>query len=42
MALSLNEKTVYPQLAATISAEKLALHFTPTEEEIVFATKGVT
>jgi len=38
--LSLNEKTVYPQLAAIIGAEELALHFTPTEEEIVFATKG--
>jgi len=38
--MSLNEKTVYPRLSETIGAEELAFHFTPTEEEIVFASKG--
>src|SRR5450432_4328986 len=38
--LALHEKTVYPQLAESVGADELALHFTPTEEEIEFATCG--
>jgi hypothetical protein len=34
--LSLYDKTVYLRLAANITAEELALDFTPTEEEIEF------
>jgi hypothetical protein len=37
--LPLYEKTVYPQLAETITADDLALHFMPSEEEIEFANK---
>ena len=34
------EKTVYPQLSRTITTDELALHLSPTEEDIEFATKG--
>ena len=38
--MSLNEKTVYPQLAEIIAADELAVYFTPTDEEIVFVMKS--
>ncbi len=38
--MSLGEKTVYPQLAENSGADNLTIHFTPTEEEIIFVTKG--
>src|SRR5450432_2584922 len=37
--MSLYEKTVYPQLAEPITADELAIHFTPSEEEIAFTIK---
>jgi len=37
--LSLYAKTVYPRLAGTIGDDELALHFTPTEEELEFTAK---
>ena len=38
--MSLFEKTVYPQLALAISADELALHFTPTQDELEFTIKN--
>ncbi len=34
--------SVYPQLAENIGADNLTIHFTPTEEEIIFVTKGAS
>ena len=38
--MSLYEKTVYPRLAEKITADELALTFTPTEEELDFTTRS--
>jgi len=38
--LSLYEKTVYPQLVPTFTADELERYFTPTAEELEFANKG--
>ena len=38
--MSLYEKTVYPRLAEPLTADELALDFTPTEEEIEFTTRS--
>jgi hypothetical protein len=38
--MSLFEKTVYPQLVQPISGDELALHFTPTQDELEFTTKN--
>jgi Domain of unknown function (DUF4158) len=37
--MSLYEKTVYPQLAEPLTADELAIHFAPSEEEIEFTIK---
>lgn len=38
--MSLYAKTVYPRLAGTIGDDELALHFTPSEEELEFTAKA--
>jgi Domain of unknown function (DUF4158) len=37
--MSLYEKTVYPRLTQPLTADELAIHFTPSEEEIEFTIK---
>jgi hypothetical protein len=37
--MSLYEKTVYPRLTEPLTADELAIHFTPSEEEIEFTIK---
>jgi len=37
--MSLYEKTVYPRLSVPLTADELAIHFTPSEEEIEFTIK---
>src|SRR6516165_5083840 len=38
--LSLFEKTVYPRLSASLDTNYLALHFTPSEDEIAFSNNN--
>ena len=38
--MSLFEKTVYPRLSASLDTNYLALHFTPSEDEIAFSNNN--